>query len=196
MSVSTTIRSRDFHRRFVAVVEGREAADPFAADLLPLLSDRVLAAERELVRDGRVPIIRVTHSCRRPSVLRSSAACASCARACPSFSATRACVGSPTSTSWPPTVTTLRASSAKCAQICSVCTVPSWPNVASEMMQLAVSFGQGLQMTNILKDIWDDRRGAGACWLPRSVIRGRKVRPRATRGASRVEGLQGRSRTL
>jgi farnesyl-diphosphate farnesyltransferase len=37
------------------------------------------------------------------------------------------------------------------------------------MLRLAVSFGQGLQMTNILKDIWDDRP-AGACWLPRSVF--------------------------
>jgi hypothetical protein len=37
------------------------------------------------------------------------------------------------------------------------------------MMRLSVSFGQGLQMTNILKDIWDDRP-AGACWLPRSVF--------------------------
>ena len=37
------------------------------------------------------------------------------------------------------------------------------------MMRLAVSFGQGLQMTNILKDIWDDRQ-ANACWLPRSVF--------------------------
>ena len=38
-------------------------------------------------------------------------------------------------------------------------------------MRLAVSFGQGLQMTNILKDIWDDRQ-AQACWLPRSVFAG------------------------
>ena len=37
------------------------------------------------------------------------------------------------------------------------------------MLKLAVSFGQGLQMTNILKDIWDDRQ-ASACWLPRSVF--------------------------
>ncbi|MBI2801505.1 MAG: squalene/phytoene synthase family protein [Gammaproteobacteria bacterium] len=37
---------------------------------------------------------------------------------------------------------------------------------ADELMRLAVSFGQGLQMTNILKDIWDDR-ARGACWLPR-----------------------------
>jgi farnesyl-diphosphate farnesyltransferase len=38
------------------------------------------------------------------------------------------------------------------------------------LMQLAVSFGQGLQMTNILKDIWEDRR-RGACWLPQDVFR-------------------------
>ena len=36
-------------------------------------------------------------------------------------------------------------------------------------MRLAVSFGQGLQMTNILKDFWEDRRRQ-ACWLPRSVF--------------------------
>ncbi len=38
-----------------------------------------------------------------------------------------------------------------------------------EMMRLAVSFGQGLQMTNILKDIWDDRE-RGACWLPKNIF--------------------------
>jgi farnesyl-diphosphate farnesyltransferase len=39
----------------------------------------------------------------------------------------------------------------------------------SQLMKLAVSFGQGLQMTNILKDIWEDRRH-GACWLPQDVF--------------------------
>ena len=38
------------------------------------------------------------------------------------------------------------------------------------LSRLAVSFGQGLQMTNILKDIWEDR-ARGACWLPREVFR-------------------------
>ena len=37
------------------------------------------------------------------------------------------------------------------------------------MLKLAVSFGQGLQMTNILKDIWDDQK-RGASWLPQSVF--------------------------
>lgn len=37
------------------------------------------------------------------------------------------------------------------------------------LMRLAVSFGQGLQMTNILKDQWEDR-SHGVCWLPRDVF--------------------------
>lgn len=38
-----------------------------------------------------------------------------------------------------------------------------------QMLQLAVAFGQGLQMTNILKDVWDDLE-RGMCWLPRDVF--------------------------
>ena len=34
---------------------------------------------------------------------------------------------------------------------------------------LSASFAQGLQMTNILKDVWEDR-SRGACWLPRDVF--------------------------
>ncbi len=38
-----------------------------------------------------------------------------------------------------------------------------------KMMELAACFGQGLQMTNILKDIWEDRE-KNTCWLPRTVF--------------------------
>lgn len=38
-----------------------------------------------------------------------------------------------------------------------------------QMKSLCVSFGQGLQMTNILKDIWDDHK-RGICWLPRNLF--------------------------
>lgn len=38
-----------------------------------------------------------------------------------------------------------------------------------KLAALAVSFGQGLQMTNILKDIWDDK-ARNVVWLPRSVF--------------------------
>ncbi len=39
----------------------------------------------------------------------------------------------------------------------------------AHLRELGISFGQGLQMTNILKDIWTDHE-RGACWLPRSVF--------------------------
>jgi farnesyl-diphosphate farnesyltransferase len=34
---------------------------------------------------------------------------------------------------------------------------------------ISASFAQGLQMTNILKDVWEDR-SRGACWLPQEVF--------------------------
>lgn len=47
------------------------------------------------------------------------------------------------------------------------------PEIAARgaaMRRFSVSFGQGLQMTNILKDQWEDRT-RGACWLPRDLMR-------------------------
>jgi farnesyl-diphosphate farnesyltransferase len=46
------------------------------------------------------------------------------------------------------------------------------PRIAEKqeaMASLDVSFGQGLQMTNILKDFWEDR-DRGVCWLPRDLF--------------------------
>ena len=39
-----------------------------------------------------------------------------------------------------------------------------------ELFLLSRSFGQGLQMTNILKDIWDDH-ARSACWLPGDLFK-------------------------
>ncbi|MFU8830969.1 MAG: squalene/phytoene synthase family protein [Wenzhouxiangella sp.] len=47
------------------------------------------------------------------------------------------------------------------------CYSPEIQSRRSRLMRLAPSFGQGLQMTNILKDVWEDHR-RGTCWLPRS----------------------------
>ncbi len=41
--------------------------------------------------------------------------------------------------------------------------------VRNKLLALAPSFGQGLQMTNILKDVWEDQE-RGACWLPRDIF--------------------------
>jgi farnesyl-diphosphate farnesyltransferase len=37
------------------------------------------------------------------------------------------------------------------------------------MQELSTSFGEGLQLTNIIKDFWEDR-SRGACWFPRDVF--------------------------
>ena len=42
---------------------------------------------------------------------------------------------------------------------------PSIANVKQTLLPLAVSFGEGLQLTNILKDVWEDA-SRGVCWLP------------------------------
>jgi len=46
------------------------------------------------------------------------------------------------------------------------------PDIAKnshKLLLLSRSFGQGLQMTNILKDIWDDH-ARSACWLPKDLF--------------------------
>jgi farnesyl-diphosphate farnesyltransferase len=46
------------------------------------------------------------------------------------------------------------------------------PDIArhrATLSALSASFAQGLQMTNILKDVWEDR-SRGACWLPQDVF--------------------------
>jgi farnesyl-diphosphate farnesyltransferase len=46
------------------------------------------------------------------------------------------------------------------------------PDIArhrAALSDIAASFAQGLQMTNILKDVWEDR-SRGACWLPQEVF--------------------------
>jgi farnesyl-diphosphate farnesyltransferase len=66
------------------------------------------------------------------------------------------------------------------------------------LMASAVSFGQGLQMTNILKDVWEDFQ-RGDCWLPRSIfadegfdlsdLRTARNRAEFERGVQRLVGI-------
>lgn len=157
-----------FHERFVAVVEGSEPAEPFAEELAPLLSSRSLPAERELVEHA-ASVVRVTHS----FLPAERAALTRCVRVMcagmPEFQRNKSLRG----------LDDLEEMTAYCYYVAGVvgemltelfCLhVPELEQHRERLMRLAVSFGQGLQMTNILKDIWDDRH-AETCWLPRSVF--------------------------
>jgi farnesyl-diphosphate farnesyltransferase len=162
------VQKSEFHRRFVAVVGGMESAREFSRDLLPLLSSRVLADERDLVANTE-KITRVTHGFsaeERNALTRCvSIMCAGM----PAFQRNKGLGG----------LADLDELAAYCYFVAGVVGemltelfllhCPELEKVRSRMLQLAVSFGQGLQMTNILKDVWEDRE-AGSCWLPRSVF--------------------------
>lgn len=157
-----------FHRRFVAIVRGEEAPEPFAEELSSLLSSRALADERDLVA-CTATVIRVTarfSAAERDALTRCiSIMCAEM----PEFQRRRSLSG----------LKDMDEMARYCYAVAGVvgemltelfCVhCPELKSRRGEMLRLAVSFGQGLQMTNILKDIWDDRE-ALTCWLPRSVF--------------------------
>jgi farnesyl-diphosphate farnesyltransferase len=157
-----------FHARFVAVVGGRESAEQFATDLSPLLSSRSLPAERDLVRNTP-SVIRVTHSFSAAEREALTRCVTIMCRGMPEFQRNKSLKG----------LRDLDELAEYCYYVAGVvgemCTelfclhCPELAPRREAMLKLAVSFGQGLQMTNILKDVWDDRQ-ANACWLPRSVF--------------------------
>jgi farnesyl-diphosphate farnesyltransferase len=164
----TDVQKTDFHARFVRVVEGVDPAEPFALALEPLLGPRTLADERDLVRNT-VKVIRVTHgfsAAERDALTRCVRIMC---RGMPEFQRNKSLSG----------LSALRDLDEYCYYVAGVVGemltelfllhCPELAPQRDRMMVLAVSFGQGLQMTNILKDIWDDRQ-AETCWLPRAVF--------------------------
>ena len=158
-----------FHKRFIDVVKGVEDPRSFSKELFPLLSSGALPEERDLVFNTN-RIIRITQgfpSEQQEAVVR-----------CVSIM----CNGMPKfhhSTDLPG-LKNLDELASYCYFVagvvgemltelfCQYC--PKLQGKHNEMMELSVSFGQGLQMTNILKDIWDDRK-IEKCWLPRSAFK-------------------------
>jgi len=159
---------RRFSDRFTAVVAGRERSGPFAADLAPLFSESASADEKDLVAHTEA-VIRITHSFNA----RQRAALERCIRIMADgmarYQETDVSRG----------LKDLRDMDGYCYHVAGVvgemltelfCDYSAEiDRHRAELMRLAVSFGQGLQMTNILKDIWDDRQ-RGMCWLPRDVF--------------------------
>jgi farnesyl-diphosphate farnesyltransferase len=170
---------RRFSDRFIAVVAGREPAAAFAAELLPLLSESASADEKDLVGHTEA-VVRITHGFNA----RQRAALERCIRIMADgmarYQETDVSRG----------LEDLRDMDGYCYHVAGVvgemltelfCDYSAEiDRHRAELMRLAVSFGQGLQMTNILKDIWDDQK-RGMCWLPREVF--------ARFGAS-LDGLQ------
>lgn len=164
---------QDFHRRFVAAVDGNEDAEGLSRDLAQRLSPQTPSEEHRLV-EQLTAVTRVSQAL--PPTQR--AAIARCVRVM--------CAGMPrfqqqTSIRGLPGLKDLERYCYYVAGVVGEMLTELFsdhhPQIRArrdELMRLSVSFGQGLQMTNILKDFWEDRRRE-TCWLPRSVFAAENV---------------------
>jgi len=161
-------RKRQFSEQFINVVAGSESASDFARDLYPELSPEATADEKDLIKNTEA-VIRITHSFNP----RQRAALERCVRimaeGMTQYQETDVRYGLRDQTDM----------DRYCYFVAGVvgemltelfCDYSDQIDQhRQELMQLAISFGQGLQMTNILKDIWDDQN-RGMCWLPQAVF--------------------------
>jgi 4,4'-diapophytoene synthase len=164
----TASDTHEYLERFAAVVAGREPAEPLAREVAARLTDRTLEAERDLVRNMDRVVRRI--ALMRPVEREAIGRCID--RMCYGmhyFQRTASLSG-------------LKRSSdldSYCYYVAGVVgemlteLFCSHSNATADrhaaLAELATSFAQGLQMTNILKDVWEDR-SRGACWLPQDVF--------------------------
>lgn len=167
----TLTQKKQFSQEFIHVVTGDSRSDLFSQALFPLLSNDTLAAERELIFN--MPrVIRLTHS----YTTQQRHAISRCVR----IMATG--MGRFQHNQHDNTITGLKNQlemDRYCYYVAGVvgemltdlfCDYsPLIARHQESLQKLAVSFGQALQMTNILKDIWEDYH-RGVCWLPCDVF--------------------------
>ena len=158
-----------FSRRFVNVIAGSERAETFASELSKLLSPSTNSSEHDLIANT-AKVIRVTRgfSSFQQSTLERCVRIMS--RGMEEFQQRENSVDG---------LDNLPHLDRYCYFVAGVvgemltelfCDYsPELGKHREELLGLAVSFGQGLQMTNILKDIWDDLN-RGACWLPKDIF--------------------------
>jgi farnesyl-diphosphate farnesyltransferase len=160
--------SLHFLQRFVAVLYGNEPAAVLAQDLVPQLSKETLAAEHELVANME-RVVRVTNRLDGQQRLAIQRCVEVMAGGMHQFQQTASLRGVPRLTDlddycyYVAGVVGQMLTELFCGYSAEIA------QQRAEMHELDVSFAQGLQMTNILKDVWEDR-SRGACWLPQEVF--------------------------
>lgn len=162
------VQKEEFSGRFVCVLRGEEQAAAFSSSLAPLLSRATPLAAHDLIRQAPA-VVGVTGSLATEHQAALERCISVMARGMVEFQQQSPSLGLPD----------MAAMNRYCYHVAGVvgemlteffiAHVPELASRKPEMLALGRSFGQGLQMTNILKDVWDDLE-RGACWLPRSVF--------------------------
>lgn len=164
----TPEQKKYFCHGFIQVVQANQQSETFAAELAPLLSANTLPAEHVLIQV--IPrVIKITHQLDEEQIAALSVCVATMAEGMPHFQAENMHSGLPKLTDMDRYCYYV----AGCVgEMLTKLFCHYSPEIAAhkaEMLTLSVSFGQGLQMTNILKDIWDDAE-RGVCWLPQDIF--------------------------
>ena len=160
--------SLHFLQRFVAVLYGHESAAQLSQDLVPQLSNQTLQAEHDLVANME-RVVRVTNSLDGQQRLAIQRCVEVMAGGMHQFQQTASLRGVPRLTDMDDYCYYV---AGVVGQMLTELFCGYSPEIArhrASMQELDVSFAQGLQMTNILKDIWEDR-ARGACWMPQEVF--------------------------
>jgi len=153
---------------FIDIVKTGEHAQLFADELAPLLSAQTIPAEHSLIH--LIPrVIAITHTLDSQQIEALAACVETMAKGMPVYQALDLHAG----------LKTMRDMDEYCYYVAG-CVGEMLAKLfchysqdiarhQEQLLKLSVSFGQGLQMTNILKDIWDDAK-RGVCWLPQDIF--------------------------
>src|SRR5215467_625738 len=161
-------RKSYFCQQFLRTLDGAKSAEPFSRQLCASLSNRTLPAEHELIRN--VPrVLRITRSFSEPQREALHRCIRTMAKGMARFQLRGEKHG----------LQSLEELDQYCyfvagvvGQMLTRLFCLHSPQIAQNhdaLMALAISFGQGLQMTNILKDVWEDYQ-LGDCWLRREIF--------------------------
>jgi farnesyl-diphosphate farnesyltransferase len=159
---------QQFAAQFVDVVAGRASTKSFGAELSALLTGGTPDVERDLV--ANTPrVVAMTHgfSCVERDALTRCVRIMSEGMAEFQEAGSRAGLADMAEMDRYCYVVAGVVGEMLTALFCEHC--PSLKARQEHLLNLAVDFGQALQMTNILKDMWEDRE-RGACWLPADVF--------------------------
>jgi farnesyl-diphosphate farnesyltransferase len=161
-------QKKHFCHGFIAVVKTGKDSEAFARELAPLLSSNTLPAEHVLIHV--IPrVIGITHQFDKEQIAALSTCVEVMAEGMPIFQDENMQNGLARLTDMDRYCYYVAGCVGEMLTKLFCHYSPQIAKHRDEMLTLAVSFGQGLQMTNILKDIWDDAE-RGVCWLPQDIF--------------------------
>lgn len=157
-----------YETAFVEVITGHRNARDFCDALKPLLSTQTLAAERELM--DQLPMLLEVNRALSPRQRTIILNCLKVmTRGMHEFQCNLSLNGMATRQELDRYCYCVAGVVGEMLTDLFINFAPELADQRTTLLHLSVSFGLGLQLTNILKDQWEDRQ-RGVCWLPRDLF--------------------------